>query len=335
MIPGNISRILVIRIDFLGDMVCTTAFLHALKQRWPSAEIHVVANKYNASVLENNDDVAQVYHYIYTKKHEKNINPGKLSAIIDKFKLIVKLRKLKFDLLVIPNGGMHKNAIQFAKNLNIKDSRWHTHATEFDDRKAHHIDRPLKHEVLSGFALMPELGNVNIEQLRYYVKPSNELKNKWDTHFGKRRKPRVGIFVSNKSVDRRWAWKKWEMLVSLIEPKCQIIVFHDPREVFPDGWAQHTNVSRVLTNTVPDLIAAMSNLDLVVSADSAPVHLASALDICVVALFESRPEKYLRWYPLGVEYRIIHEGEQVNDIAVSSVQKAIEEIIKVVPLIDY
>ncbi|AJK12373.1 putative sugar transferase [Yersinia pestis str. Pestoides B] len=29
------QRILVIRIDFLGDMVCTTALLHALKQRNP------------------------------------------------------------------------------------------------------------------------------------------------------------------------------------------------------------------------------------------------------------------------------------------------------------
>jgi len=52
-------RILVIRIDFLGDMLCTTAFLRALKQRWPHAELHVLANKYNAAVLPGNPDVTE------------------------------------------------------------------------------------------------------------------------------------------------------------------------------------------------------------------------------------------------------------------------------------
>jgi len=40
-----------------------------------------------------------------------------------------------------------------------------------------------------------------------------------------------------------------------------------------------------------DLIAAVCLLDVIVSADSAPVHLASAPGVAVAALFEERPEK--------------------------------------------
>ena len=58
----------------------------------------------------------------------------------------------------------------------------------------------------------------------------------------------------------------------------------------------------------------MSLLDIVVSADSAPVHLASALGLPVVALFEDRPEKYLRWHPLGVEH-VIQESAYVPAVA--------------------
>ena len=53
------------------------------------------------------------------------------------------------------------------------------------------------------------------------------------------------------------------------------------------------------------MIAATSCMDLVVSADSVPVHLSSALNIPVIALFENRPEKYLRWYPISVKYKLL------------------------------
>ncbi|HTI17796.1 MAG TPA: lipopolysaccharide heptosyltransferase family protein, partial [Trinickia sp.] len=155
------KRILVVRIDFLGDMVCTTPLLRRLKERWPGAEIHVLANKYNRAVLEGNPDVSVVHTYVYSKQFERNPRPGKINAIRDRLSLILRLRKQKFDLLVIPNGGMHKNSIQFARLLNAKTRRWHTADTEFDDRKPEHVaSRPIRHEALSGFRIMPELGQV-------------------------------------------------------------------------------------------------------------------------------------------------------------------------------
>lgn len=182
------QRILVIRIDFLGDMVCTTALLHALKQRWPAAEIHVLANKYNQSVLARNPDVSAVHTYVYSKQCERNQRPGRLMALFDRLALIWRLRRLGFDLLLIPNGGMNKNSIQFAKQLNVADRRWHTAETEFDDRNPEHVaTRPIRHEALSGFALMPELGRVDIETLKLHVYPEPQLQAKWQGRsWGKR-----------------------------------------------------------------------------------------------------------------------------------------------------
>lgn len=64
-----------------------------------------------------------------------------------------------------------------------------------------------------------------------------------------------------------------------------------------------------------------------ISADSAPVHIGSALQIPVVALFESRPEKYLRWYPLGVRHVLVHAGPQVEDIHVDAVESAARSLL--------
>jgi hypothetical protein len=39
-------------------------------------------------------------------------------------------------------------------------------------------------------------------------------------------------------------------------------------------------------------------------------------------MFEDRPEKYLRWYPLGVPSMLLREGPRVNDISLESVNDA-------------
>lgn len=317
------KRILVIRLDFLGDMVCTTAFLHALKQRWPQAEIHVLANKYNRAVLDRNPVVAAVHTYVYSKQFERNERPGRLNALVGRLALIVRLRRLAFDMVIVPNGGMHKNSIQFARQLNAKACRWHSADTEFDDRKPEHVARrPMRHEALSGFVLMPELSSVALEELRLHLYPEPALRSKWDFEFGPRRRPRVGLFVSNKAEQRRWPWRNWCELVDALADRAHVIIFRDPN----DSGAAELPISATTRiyapATVSDAVAATSLLDLVISADSAPVHFASALGLPVVAMFEDRPEKYRRWHPIGVPHVLLCGATGVGDIPVAQVSAA-------------
>lgn len=328
MDQGKINKILVIRIDFLGDMVCTTPLLHSLRRRWPQAEIHVLANKYNAPVLDNNSDVDKIHYYIYSKNYHKNPRPGFFNALIDRLSLIITLRRLKFDLLIIPNGGMSRSAIRFAKLLSVPDCRWHTADTEFDDRVQSHIDsRIIEHEAFSGFNLLPELVKPEPDQLRLRVYPRTDIITLWRRRLKNRAKPKIGFFVSNNSLNRRWSWDKWQALTETLSETYEIIFFVSPQDHFSFSWMSGDDVQRVSTETVSDLVAAMTHLDLIVSADSAPVHFASALQIPVVALFESRPEKYQRWYPLGVKHILLHQGKRVEDISVESVSSAVEELV--------
>lgn len=164
------TRILIIRLDFLGDVVCTTALIQSMKQRWPAADIHVLTNRDNQDVWLNNPAVTQCHAYVYSKHRERNPRPGRLAALVDRLALIGRLRRLGFDLLLIPNGGVHKNSIQFARQLNVRDCRWHNAETAFDDRNPQHVaNRVCRHEALSGYALMPELGQMESSALRLQV----------------------------------------------------------------------------------------------------------------------------------------------------------------------
>ncbi|KHT13999.1 glycosyltransferase family 9 protein [Pectobacterium brasiliense] len=322
------QRILLIRIDFLGDMVCTTALIHSLKRKWPAAEIHVLANKYNSYILEENPDIKEVHHYVYSKSRERNNRSGLISSLIDKFLLIMRLKRLNFDLLIIPNGGMNKNAIQFARWMNVPDSRWHKAETEFDDRNIEHVtNRPIKHEVLAGYDLVPELGVTSTDELKLYIYPNPELKKQWSEKLENNGKANIGFFISNKAYERRWPWENWHSLAKLLCDDFNIIIFSHCGEKPDRNALQDIAVQCVDTETVPDLIAAMSQLDLVVSADSAPVHLGAALQIPVVGLFEARPEKYLRWYPIGVNHVLLHSGKCIDSISVADVKEAVISLI--------
>lgn len=322
------KRILVIRIDFLGDMVCTTALLHALKRKWPAAEIHVLANKANRAVLDANPDVSAVHNYVYSKQTERNVRPGLLNMMIDRLALIWRLRRLRFDLLIVPNGGMHKNSVQFARQLKVRDCRWHDGETEFDDRKPEHrTSRPMQHEALSGFRLVPELEPVDVETLKPHVYPNGGLREKWRAVLGDSTKPRVGLFVSNKAEQRRWPEDQWLELSRMLGERADLVIFRDPIDRLGSERLAASAARVIEPPTVADLVAAMSLLDIVVSADSAPVHLAAALNLRVVAFFEDRPEKWLRWYPLGTRHILLRAGARVDAITADAAAAAVDQLL--------
>ncbi len=316
-------RILIIRIDFLGDMICTTPLIQAIKNKWPDSEIHVLANKYNSPILENNPHISCVHTYVYSKQCKRNLEPGRLNAFIKRVALIFRLRSLKFDLGIIPNGGVNKNSIQFIRQLNIPDERWHTHATEFDDRNNDHVsNRPIIHECLSGFKLLPEINLPKTDELKLTVYPNYDLREEWLKKINSN-KPKIGLFVSNKSVERKWDLSKWLNLIKSINSQADFFIFYDPTDKINSKYFSGLPATLVNTKSVQHMIAATSCMELIVSTDSAPVHLGSALNIPVVALFENRPEKYLRWHPIGVEYKLLKNKKIVNDIEVSAVIDAV------------
>lgn len=184
------------------------------------------------------------------------------------------------------------------------------------------------HECLSGFKLLPELNFPEVKQLRLQVYPSPYLRNKWLNEIKHSYRYRVGLFVSNKSDERKWDTSRWINLMYLLHGKADFFIFHSPEESM---GSEFLNSGATIMNTVSlrDMIAATSCMDLVVSADSGPVHLSSALHIPVVALFENRPEKYLRWYPVGVEYKLLKGERIVNDIEPDKVAEAINYFLTV------
>src|SRR3990170_2033924 len=93
----TINKILFIRRDNIGDLICTTPAIHAVREKYPNAKIGILVNTYNADAIVNNPDIDEVY--VYEKaKHVPDKN--KHSVWWSNLKLLLKIRKERYEVAI-------------------------------------------------------------------------------------------------------------------------------------------------------------------------------------------------------------------------------------------
>mgnify|MGYP000009180186 CR=1 FL=1 len=60
-------KLLIIRRDNIGDLVCTTPLLHALRRQLPQARIECLVTRYNQAVLSRHPDIDALHAYTKAK----------------------------------------------------------------------------------------------------------------------------------------------------------------------------------------------------------------------------------------------------------------------------
>src|SRR5262249_48936101 len=100
---GRHPRILVIRRDNIGDLVCTTPLLAALRERYPTGYIAALVNTYNRAVLDRNPSIDVVY--AYEKGKHRAAGRSLLSVYGDRIRLLLALRREKFDYAILATPG--------------------------------------------------------------------------------------------------------------------------------------------------------------------------------------------------------------------------------------
>jgi len=272
-------RSLVIQTSFLGDMVLTTPLIRELARR---GEVDVVATPANAGLLAHNPHVRHVYRYDKRGAH----------AGARGFREIVRLAKAHADndTAYLAQGSVRSAALAVAAGCQDRigfessSGRWlYTRRYPYH-REWHHAERLWS---LSGHgdgaraaaaALKPELfpGPAEEEQVQRLLDVN--------AHAGE---PLLAIAPGSV-----WATKRWPYFAALARRLALL------GRVVVIGGADDTPLAEAIrAETFGNAIDATGTLSLLASAaligrsavlasnDSAPLHLASAMDTPTVALF--------------------------------------------------
>ncbi|RKU15631.1 hypothetical protein C6503_13720, partial [Candidatus Poribacteria bacterium] len=140
----DINKILVIRVDGIGDLLNSTPAIALLRENYPSAEITVLARPLNAPVLMGNPDVDRVLIFDRAGKH---------SGILARLQFYRELRREQFQLAVAMQTAMWSHLVAFLSGAPYRLGRYQkrfrstlTHAWRGKYRKGetHEVDRNLE-----------------------------------------------------------------------------------------------------------------------------------------------------------------------------------------------
>lgn len=336
------KKILFIRRDNIGDLVCTTPAIHAVRKKYPDAKIGILANTYNADAVRNNPDINEIY--VYEKaKHVPDKN--KFSVWWNNLKVLLRIRKEQYDV-AIGCGSYSPRLARYAFMTGAL-ARIGYLPKSVDKSKSYNI--PLYesekhlHEVESTFHLLSPFGINGIPpQMRVFPteEEAQKIRDFLNSAGIKNGKPLVAFHISSRRPENRWPVDKFTELARLITKRYSattLLLWSPGSEKNPyhpgdDEKAEAIinsigpNIIAYKTTQLKELVAALSLADIVVCCDGGAMHIAAALGKPIVTIWGStNPD---RWRPWGVKHMILQDkSKRAENISVETVFNAVEKFL--------
>lgn len=317
------QKILVIRRDNIGDLVCTTPAFAALRQHFPGAQIGALVNSYNAGVLRGNPNVDHVF--VYQKLKHAGSFMKRCKALVRRLRLILKLRRWRPDVTVLAKSSYDRHGLNFARFIGAQNIIGFVPDDLSDTKGLPDVqlktpDFTSLHEVEAINRLLAPLG-VHDALGPLQVFPDANLLVSISRRLSAAQ-CRIAVHISAREPERRWGTDNFIALTKHLlqtQPESQILLFwspgkaDDPQHPGDDeaAWQliQAVGSDRLVpmpTQNLTELIATLSQCDLFIGTDGGALHLAVGLNKPSIALFENLPSKLNHWYPWQVPNRVVH-----------------------------
>jgi len=286
------ERILVVNVNWGGDVIFSSPVFKALKEKYPKAQISCLAVPRVREVLESIPFIDEIIAYDEDGRHW---NP------LSKLKLIFQLRRKRFNIAFLLHRSLTRALLVYFAGIpqrvgydEKKRGKFLTHKVEFLDEPVHRSDHYLN--VIESYGVP-----VNDRQYQLSVSPNTKQdiqeilksKNIEDDDF---------LVVVNPGGNwdlKRWPVRKFCMLLGavLVDLGAKIAISGAEKDIeLAKEINSHVPRDRVSVNLAGEtdlkqLLALMERADLVVSADSGPLHMANGVGSDVIGLFgPTRPE---------------------------------------------
>lgn len=300
------QRILVIKSRHIGDVLLTAPLLTVLKQRWPDASLTVLVKRGTEAMLENHPEVDQVLCFPV-----KDPGEGKWRYLWRSVRFMRGLARYGFDLAINTTEGdrgvfaawFSRARLRYGVALPGERRRIHrllTHVHEPRPGRVHTVLRNLE-------IFVPEAERAALRPLvtmGVADEDAEALQALLDTTLTDEQRDRPWVLVHPTS---RWLFKCWhnkgmaEVIDHLHERGFCVFLTAGPdqreaqrvKDILHLCKSRPVNLSGRLS--LGQLAALAARCKMFFGVDSAPMHMAAALDVPVVAIFG--PSGAFDWGP--------------------------------------
>ncbi len=268
-------KILIIQTAFIGDVILATSVVEKLKQFHPQARLDFLLKKGHQALLANNPHLTEILLFDKSQQKYRNL-----------FRLLRQIRKEKYDLVInlqrFASSGFltafsgAKEKMGFDKNpLSFLFSKKFPHIIHSPDNPVHEVERNL--------SLIHHLTDKELIRPRLYPSES-------DFEQVKKIAPYVCMAPASKWFTKQWPAEKWIQLIAALGDRYEICLLGGREDVaLCEKIARQSRAKRVqnLAGKLSFLASAalMARAEMNIVNDSAPLHMASAMNAPVIGLF--------------------------------------------------
>ena len=336
------TKILIVRRDNIGDLICTLPLISAIRALHPDARIDLLVNSYCSPVVANNQDVDHVY--IYTKAKHRKAGESVFGVYLRRLWMTIQLRLTHYDWLVLANVGYLPRPLRWAKQIRAKRTVGFVDSTAQDAGSV--LTDPVlldrhqpRHEVEYIMALLAPFGTVaNAPMSRVYPEPEALATAQSALRSGLLDKPLIGINISARLPSQQWPAASFAKLIRALSQHARCVLFWAPGAQSNAGHpGDDEKAAEIIaacvgcdlipypTKSLSELIAGISVTDLLVTADGGALHIGAACGKPIVAMFGDSDST--QWYPWRVPYLLLHpDSRHVRDISVAEVMEAVSRL---------
>ncbi len=337
----NINKILIIRKhNQIGDLIVSIPMFYALKKHFPGSQITLLASKTNYEI-----PFKEINPYI------DNVISFDRSSLKKQIKLIKTLRKIKFDLAIIPSTIRFSTTsilISYLSNIKYRvgvesiDNLKNKFSFLLNIKRNFYWKTNKVHQTFRNLEVIKQIGcEITIKEIfESFPRLNENEKNETQNIFNENHKSQnilIGVHPGAGKLQNIWKTENFLSVIKYLYKKynSSFIITSGPND---------ENVTKHLVLSLNDLkipfyhaknlpfkklLALINYCDLFISNDTGVMHIAGLTDTILIAL-GNRELKY-EWAPLWKnKFYLCSPTNNINDIEVKTVIDFCDKMINVI-----
>lgn len=325
------AKILLIRFGRVGDVVLALNAARTIKLHEPEHELTFLTDSHVVSLLNSDPDISEVVGWNRSKWKQDS----KIKILKELLYEIIELRKKYFDIIIDFQGFKETAILSFIigakRRIGFKSEGkgiWYTHAIPPVVGVRHDIEPFLKLITSAGFSVQPDL-----DWFRLYVgRDDKEFANEFIKANKLENKTLVAINPGASASYKRWAANSFASVAKVLFEKHNVIslILWGPGEEDIAAEISSKIGVKVPHTNLGELAGLLQKCKLLITNDSGPMHIASALGVKIVAIFFKEHSNESLSKPFGAKNKVLTISVNNNnqDNSEKEVVRLAEELLK-------
>ena len=296
------KKILVIKLTAVGDVILSIPSLRALRQKYPDSWITVLVSRKCRKIIRNCPYVNDILVYEEAAGANPVLPIGRRAATV--FEMAKLLAKEDFDIVVDLQNNKISHLLAFLSGARVRaghdNRKWSFFLNKKTKDGASGTLSPIDHQ----FQVLKLLGIEAVDRtLEFWTDREEEagMKDFFNSQWVSESQVLVGI---NPGSSLRWPTKQWpienfaKLCDELAKRNIRVVLTGsaDDAPLAEELLAMTRNkpINALGRTTITELAALVRRCRVFISSDSAPMHIASSVDVPLIAIFgPTDPKRHL------------------------------------------